>query len=109
MNSDQPSVAKRIFTFLVIAVGAVLLIRLVVLAVDPWTDRTPESMEAFRDRMKRAAWFERDQTEKMWIDSGKPLPPGGYDEVWRRANGLAPGEREAESDTEVLSREQTSP
>ena len=90
MNSETPNPWKRVAVGLLLAVGAVAVIRLSLMALDAFRTHEPQSMEEVREILEAGGKKEREEWERLWRESGHPPPPGGFDAAWRAARGNAP-------------------
>lgn len=83
MNSNQSSGAKQVATALIIVLGVILTGRLGWMYYDSIPRGEPQTPEEFRDQVKEMFARDRENFERDWIASGKPLPPGGFDTLFK--------------------------
>lgn len=88
MNSDQQPLWKRIGIGILLAGGLFAMVRLVYISVFSRNALPAETSEQRRANVIRSMEIEKEASRKAWIESGKPLPPGGFDVIWNRANGI---------------------
>jgi len=79
----RQSLLRRIVVVGVITVGLVLCCRLCWLAYDSIPRGRAQTAAEFRQVMQEMHAIDRANLERDWIASGKPLPPGGFEALWK--------------------------
>lgn len=85
MNSDEssPSPWTQFFTWLLIFTGLLLAIRLGWNAFEGRRRGRVMTSEEFHDAVKGQLARDRANFERDWIASGKPIPRGGFDTLFK--------------------------
>jgi len=92
VSSEQPSSPWKQFaaTFVIVA-GVILVFRLGWQAYDGRRQGRAMTTEEFHDVVSEQFARDRANFERDWIASGKPVPPGGFDALFRVQGAPAPG------------------
>ena len=85
MNSNTPSLTKKIVIGTTLLLGFVLVIRLGVIAYQSRRVGRPQTQEEIHAAIKKIADAEREQAEKNWNNAG--LPAKDFDTSWKKSRG----------------------